>query len=118
MIERKGWNGLTKRLVQFGAVVGALVAVLTVSSQLGLGSIIGPALGLDARYALAGDVKTIQADVLELRREAVNREYLEFQREAQRRQLSQLERERVEVLQRILRQLDQRLQKIGRTPEN
>ena len=110
------WNGVTKALLQIGAAAAALVAVLTFASQLGLGSIIGPALGLDARYALAGDVKTIQADVLELRRDAVLREYLEFQREAQRRSLTQLERDRVEMLQRILNHLDQRLQKIGRTP--
>lgn len=111
-----GWNGVTKALVRLGAVAAALVAVFMFSSQLGLGAILGPALGLDARYALAGDVKEIQADVIALRRDTVNREYLEFQREAARRPLTHLERERVETLQRILRQLDERLQKIGRTP--
>lgn len=115
MAESK-WNGFTRILVRCGAIAAAAVAVFMFSSQLGLGTLIGPALGLDARYALAADVKEIQADVLALRRDMINREYLEFQRAAERRQLSHLERERVETLQRLLRQLDQRLRKIGRPP--
>lgn len=106
------WNGL----VRLGAGAAALAAILALASQLGLGSLVGPALGLDARYALAADVKTLQADILELRRDAVNREHLELQREATRRPLTIFERERIEALQRILHQLDQRLQKIGRAP--
>lgn len=112
------WNGVSKRFVQIGAAAGALTAMIILASQLGISALIGPALGLDARYALAADVREIQVDVLALRRDTVNREYLEFQREAARRPLTHLEREHVETLQRILRQIDQRLQKIGRTPDN
>ena len=106
------------RLLRLGGVAAAVAAMIALASQLGIGSVIGPVLGFDARYAMAGDVKTIQADILELRREAVNREYLEFQREAQRRPLTNFERERAERLRGVLLQLDQRLQKIGRVPEN
>lgn len=104
------WSGA---LLQFGAIAASLVAIIALASQLGLVAFLGPALGFDARYALAADVKTIQTDILELRRDAVNREYLELQREAARRSLTQFERERVEALQRVLLQLDRRLQKIG-----
>ncbi len=90
-----------RRIVKAGSVVAALAVMV------GAGS--AAVTWFDGKYALAGDVQQIQADVLELRRDGLVAERRELQRAQRQRRLTDPELDRLEKLGDLIRTIDRRL---------
>lgn len=91
-----------RRVVKVGAVAGALVVLFGTGSSV--------VRWFDGKYAAAGDVQQIQADVLELRRDGLAAERRDLQRAQRQRRLTDPELDRLEKLSELIRTIDRRLE--------
>ena len=98
--EEFGW--WQRRLVRWGAAVGALVIIVGTGHS--------AFVYLDGRYAQAGDVQQIGADILELRRDQLDNERRDLVRAQRQRKLSDPEIDRLQKLNELIGQVDRRLE--------